>query len=195
LVTRGRLTRAEHERIQAAIAAAEQRTAADLDLVVIRAADRYPLYPLVWAALGALAITAIVILLRPAISARAALALQFLILALLTPLFDCMPIRLLLVPQRVQRAHARQLAHREFAAQYARGGPPRKRILLFVSTGERYVEIIADRETYAAADREVWDKTVADFVASVQGGRLADGILAAIDGCGKVLRTHHPAQV
>ena len=55
------------------------------------------------------------------------------------------------------------------------------------------MEILADHETYAAADRDVWDKTVSDFVAAVQAGRLADGILAAIQVCGAVLRTHHPA--
>jgi putative membrane protein len=120
--------------------------------------------------------------------------LQFLVLVILTPILDFLPLRLKLVPDRVRRPHARTLAHREFAAQYARGGPPHKRILLFISMGERYVEIIADRETYAAADRGVWDNTVSDFVTAVQGGRVADGILAAIERCASVLRTHHPAQ-
>jgi putative membrane protein len=185
-------TDAEHQRIHAAIAQLEQSTAADLDLVVVRVSDRYSLYPLVWAAVSALAITAVVVLLRPAISARIALAFQFVILIVATLIFDFLPIRLRLVPRRVKRAHARQLAHHEFAAQYARGGSPRRRILLFVSMGERYVEILADHETYAAADRDVWDKTVSDFVAAVQAGRAADGILAAIKSCGAVLRTHHP---
>jgi putative membrane protein len=194
LVTGRPLTREEHQRINAAIAEVEQRTAADLDVVVVRVSDHYSLYPVAWAAIGALALTAIAVLLRPATSARAALSFQLLILIVLTLIFDFMPMHLKLVPQRVKRAHARQLAHREFAAQYARaGGPPRKRILLFVSLGERYVEILADHETYAAADRGIWDKTVSDFVAAVQAGLVADGILAAIEGCGTVLRTHHPA--
>ncbi|HKD69120.1 MAG TPA: hypothetical protein VKB84_19930 [Candidatus Binataceae bacterium] len=193
MVTGRPLTREEHKRINAAIAAVEQSTAADLDLVVVRVSDRYSFYPLLWAAIGAVAATVILVLLRPAVSARMALSFQFLILIVLTLALDLLPLRLKLVPQHAKRAHARQLAHREFAAQYARGGPPRKRILLFVSAGERYVEIIADHETYAAADRAVWDKMVNDFIAAVQAGHLADGVLAAIEACGAVLRTHHPA--
>jgi putative membrane protein len=193
-VTGQPLTREEHQRIHDAIAEVERGTAADLDLVVLRVSDRYSLYPLVWAALTALAATVIAVLARPAISARAALAFQFAILIIATLIFDFIPIRLRLVPARAKRAHARQLAHREFAAQYTRGGLPRKRILLFVSLGERYVEILADHETYAAADPEVWQKTVSDFVSAVHSDRLADGILTAIQACGAILCAHHPAK-
>jgi len=193
-VTGQPLTREAHQRIHDAITEVERGTAADLDLVIVRVSDRYSLYPLVWAALAALVATVIAVLARPAISARAALALQFAILIIATFIFDFMPIRLCLVPARAKRAHSRQLAHREFAAQYARGGPPRKRILLFVSIGERYVEILADHETYAAVDPDVWQKTVSNFVSAVQSDRLADGILTAIQACGRILRTHHPAQ-
>jgi putative membrane protein len=193
LVTGQALTHEEHQRIHDAIAEVERGTAADLDLVVVRVSDRYSLYPLVWAALAALAATVVAILAHPAISARAALAFQFAILIIATLIFDFIPIRLCLVPARTKRAHARQLAHREFAAQYARGGPPLKRILLFVSLGERYVEILADHETYASLDPDVWQKTVSNFVSAVQSDRLADGILTAIQACGGILCTHHPA--
>ena len=117
---------------------------------------------------------------------------QVLALGALTALFDWLPIRLQLVPERVKHAHARQLAHREFAAQHARGGVQRNRILLFVSLGERYVEIIADHETYASVAGSVWDQMVSDFLATVKAGRIADGVLAAIESCGAVLRTRHP---
>ncbi len=186
------LTPQEHERIHAAVTEVERSTAADLDIVVVRASDRYPLYPLIWAALAALALTTLAVALRPAMSGRAALVLQLSIVIVLTLLFDWLPLRLKLVPDHVKRAHARHLAHREFAAQYARGGPQPSRILLFVSLGERYVEIIADHQTHAAVAGSVWDQTVSDFVTAVKAGRVADGLLAAIEACGAVLRTHHP---
>jgi putative membrane protein len=186
------LTPEEHRRIHAAVAAIEQSTAADLDIVVTRVSDRYSLYPLVWAAAAALALTVLAVLLRPAMAGRAALLLQLSIVIVLTLVFDWLPIRLKLVPEQVKRAHARQLAHREFAAQYARGGVQRNRILLFVSLGEHYVEIIADHETYASVAGTLWDQTVGDFVAAVKAGRIADGVLAAIEACGAVLRSRHP---
>jgi putative membrane protein len=194
LVTGRSLTREEHQRIQAALDAVERSTTADLDLVVVRVSDRYPLYPLVWAAIIALVASVVLVVLWPGLGARSLLELQYLILVVLTVVFDTMPLRLKLVPREVKRAHARELAHREFAAQHEPGGAKRKCVLLFVSVGERYVEIIADHETYGAAEREVWDKMVADFVTAVQSGRVADGILAAIESCGVVLRKHHPSR-
>ena len=126
--------------------------------------DRYSLFPLIGAAIGALVLTAILVLLHPAVSARVAFMFQVLVLGVLIVVFDWLPIRVQLVPERVKRAHARQLAHREFAAQHARGGVQRHRILLFVSLGERYVEIIADHETYASIGGSVWDQMVSDFL-------------------------------
>jgi putative membrane protein len=192
LVTTRPFTPEQHRRIHAAIEEIERTTAADLDLVVTRVSDRYALYPLVWAAVSALLLTAVLVLIRPAIGARTALAFEFAVLIVATLIYSLTPVRLMLVPPRVKRAHARQLAHREFAAQYARGAVVRRRILLFVSLGERYVEIIADHETYAAADPDFWQKTVDDFVAAVQSGRIAEGILKSIDACGAVLHQKHP---
>jgi putative membrane protein len=187
------LTPEEHRRIHGAVEAIEQSTAADLDIVVTRVSDRYSLYPVVWAAFAAMVVTVFAVLMRPAMSAGAALLFQFLVLTALMLVFDWLPIRLKLVPERVKRAHARQLAHREFAAQYARGGVQPSRILLFVSLGEHHVEIIADHATYSSVPASVWEKAVSDFVAAVTAGRVCDGLLAAIETCGAVLRTCHPA--
>jgi putative membrane protein len=193
LVTGRPFTDEEHRRIHAAIGEIERSTAADLDLVVVRVSNRYSLYPLVWAAAIAVAATAILVLIRPAISARIAIAFESVLLVSATLILDLPPMRLGLVPRQVKRAHARQLAHREFAAQYAGGGTPRRRVLIFVSLGERYVEIIADHETYAAADHELWDKAISDFLSAMRSGGLADGVLDAIQTCGAVLRKIHPA--
>jgi len=64
--------------------------------------------------------------------------------------------------------------------------------LLFVSIGERYVEIIADHETHALVPDGTWDKIVIDFLTTVKSGRIADGVLDAIAACRAVLDTHHP---
>jgi putative membrane protein len=184
----------EHRRIRAAIDEVERTTAADLDLVVMRVSDRYSLYPQVWAAVTALILTTIFVSVLPGASGRVALVFEFLVLIAATLIYNVMPVRLRLVPQHVKHAHARQLAHREFAAQYARGGSTRKRILLFVSLGERYVEVIADNQTHGAAHPTVWHQTVSEFVAAVHSGQLAEGVLRAIEACGGILREQHPAE-
>lgn len=186
------ISREERRHIHDAIGDVEQRTTADLDVVVTRVSDRYSLYPIVWASFGGLLLTGIVSLARPQTEARAAIALQLALVILLTLVFHWLPIRLALVPSRVKRSHARQLAQREFAAQRLAAADNRARILLFVSTGERYVEIIADRDTHSLVPEETWDRIVKEFVATIKTRSVASGLLAAIESCGVVLANHHP---
>jgi len=186
------LTHDEQARIHAAKAAVEQRTSAEFAVVVVPASDRYPYVGLVWAAAAALVVALIVALLAPDLELIEALAIQVAALVVSALLFDWMPVRLHLVSRHHKHARARQLAHREFAAHLVGGGEHRNRVLLFVSLGERYVEIIADRGTHALVPEGTWDRIVAEFLAKVKAGALADGILTAIDACGKVLETHHP---
>jgi len=186
------LTQDEQARIHAAKTAVEQRTAAEFAVVVVPVSDRYPFVGLVWAAVAALAVALIVALVAPDIELIEALAVQVVALVVFALAFDWMPIRLRLVSRHHKNTRARQLAHREFAAHIIGGGPHRNRVLLFVSLGERYVEILADRDTHALVPEGTWDRIVAEFLAKVKAGAAADGILAAIAACGTVLETHHP---
>jgi putative membrane protein len=183
----------DRARIHAAKAAVEQRTAAELAVVVVPVSDRYPFVGLVWAAAAAFGVAVIVTLVAPDLEPVEALAIQAVALVLFALLFDWMPVRLRLAPRHLKHARARQLAHREFAAHIISGAPHRNRVLLFVSLGERYVEIIADRGTHALVPEGTWDRIVAEFLAKVKAGAVTDGVLAAIAACGQVLETHHPA--
>jgi putative membrane protein len=178
--------------IHAAKAAVEQRTAAELAVVVVPVSDRYPFVGLVWAAAVAFGVAVIVALVAPDLEPVEALAIQAVALVLFALLFDWMPVRIRLAPRHLRHARARQLAHREFAAHVVSGGAHRNRVLLFVSLGERYVEIIADRGTHALVPEGTWDRIVAEFLAKVRAGAVTDGVLAAIAACGQVLETHHP---
>jgi putative membrane protein len=185
------LTPEEHQRIHDAVAEIERRSATRIAVVVTHVSDRYALYPPLWAGIGALAITGLVALQWPELGIRYAISIQVPALIALTLLLDWLPIRLWIAPKRVKHAHARQLAHREFAVRIA-GAPHVRHLLLFVSRAERYVEILADHETHALAPEGTWDKIVGDFVNVVKAGRLAGGILAAVQACGAVLAEHHP---
>ncbi|HXN14475.1 MAG TPA: TPM domain-containing protein [Candidatus Acidoferrales bacterium] len=186
------LTDAERRRIDTAIREIGHSTSAHLAVVVVPASDRYSLYPLVWGQLGALLIVAIVALFRPGLGIRTSLLVQLPTMIVLTLLFDWLPIRIALVPKVIQQSHARQLAHREFDARVVHGSH-RNRVLFFVSLSERYVEVIADRGVHSLVADGTWDKIVAEFLATVRAGRVADGVLDAIAGCGAILKEHHPA--
>ena len=188
-------TPAEHARIDAAIVELGRSTAADLRVIVTRASDRYSLYPVAWAAISAILVGGIFSLIRPDIASRTMITIQLCFMLVTMLVLDWLPLRLLIVPKRVKHARAWQLAHREFNAHAMAKPEQQHRILLFVSLGERYVEIVADHETHALASAGIWNKIVDEFLTTVKSGRVADGVLAAIAACGAILREHHPAVV
>jgi len=173
----------ERNRIDGAIASLKHSVATDLSLVVTPVSDRYAFYPLIWAGLVALGVMAGIALLRPELHDRFTIVIELSILLVLTLLFDWLPVRLALVPRRVKHALARHLAHREFAAHGAGGNQNRRRILLFVSLGECYVEAIADHATHAIVPGHVWDKMIAELATAISDGHLAEGAVAAIQSC------------
>lgn len=175
------------------MAAIEHDTAANLCVVVTRVSDRYSLYPIAWAAIGAILLGTLISLLRPDIASRIVIVIQLWFLIAITLLLEWLPARLSIVPKRVKHAHAWQLAHREFNAHAMANPKQQHRILLSVSLGERYVEIIADHETHALAPDGTWNKIVDRFLTTVKAGRVADGVLDAIAACGAILKEHHPA--
>ncbi|HEY6300959.1 MAG TPA: TPM domain-containing protein [Candidatus Binatus sp.] len=184
----------EHQRIDGAMAAINRDTSADLTVVVTRVSDRYSLYPLAGAAFGAILIGAIVSLLRPDLGSRTVIVIQLWSLIVLTLLLDWLPIRLQLVPKHIKHLRSQQLAHREFNAHTIANPSQPHRILLFVSLGERYVEIVADHETHAIAPDGAWNKIVDEFLTTVKAGHVAQGVLAAIAACGAILKNTHPSQ-
>ena len=183
----------DRRRIGEAATAVEERTEAKIAIVITRASDRYTLYTLAGAALGAFLAGGLAISARPAISGRSLIFIELCVLVVLALMLDVLPVRLAMVPERVKQASARNLAHREFAAHLMADGTHRMRILLFVSIGERYVEIIADHATQAIVPAGTWKKIVDDFIASMDSGRIADGVLVAIESCDAILPTRPEA--
>jgi putative membrane protein len=186
------LTPEEHERIHAAAASVEQRTSAHFALVIVPASDRYALFPVVWAAVLALSGTGILALLRPQLAIGTGFIVNAALFVALVLVFDWLPLRMRMVPASIKRNHARQLAHREFASRIVGRSDHRNGVLFFVSLGERYVEVIADRDIHSRVSPDRWEKIVADFVAAVKANRLADGFIAALEACGATLEEHYP---
>jgi putative membrane protein len=186
------LSVAERERIHAATAAVERRTSALFALTIVPVSERYLLFPLVWGAVLALAATGVLALLRPELGIGLGFLINAALFIVLSLVLDWLPLRLMLVPRRARHAHARQLAHREFGARILANAQDRNGVLFFVSLGERYVEIIADRDIHARVPAGTWNRIVADFIAAVESGRLADGFIAAIEACAALLETHYP---
>jgi len=186
------LTQEERARLHETVAATERRTSAAFALVIVPISDRYALFPAVWAAVLALLATGVAALLWPALGIRIGFVIDASVFASLMLVLDWPPLRLRIVPASIKRSQARRLAHREFAVRIIGASHHRNGVLFFVSLGERYVEIIADRNIHSQVASDTWDRIVADFIVAVKAGRLAQGFITAVETCGDILETHYP---
>ncbi len=182
-----RLNASDRQRIRAAAGAAEARCPVHIGVAIVNASDRYALYPLVWGALAALMAGGIVVLLLPHMGGREVFAIQAAVFVVSSLALDWWPLRVRLVPARIRHSRASQLAHREFAARILANRHEHGGVLVFLSLGERYAEVLADRQAHAGAGDAVWARTVAALVAAARSGRVADGVVSAIEDMSSTL--------
>ena len=178
----------ERARLHAAVAAAESRTHVHVAVSIVPASDRYLLYPVAWGALAALAAAGIIAIGWRDFPVREAYVVQALVFVVLSVVLEWWPLRLRLVPRRIRRHRANALARAEFAARVLASRERKGGVLIFVSLGERYAEILADRETHARIGAAAWDKILADFIAAARSRPVADAVIAAVDACAAVLQ-------
>lgn len=184
------LTKEETERIHAAVTAAETRAQAHIAFVAVPACDRYALYPIMWGALVAFVAAGIAAFVWRDLDIRDGFAAEAVLFCLVSLVLEWQPLKVLIVPRHIKHARARAFAHREFAARILASPERRGGVLLFVSLGERYAELIADREAHARVGQDAWDRIFAGFTTAAQSSHVADAAVAAIEACGEALESH-----
>jgi putative membrane protein len=186
------LTDADRARIAAAIAAAERRTSGELVAVVAAAADDYRYVSLLWPALAALLLPALLLTAFPALDAWLLYLAQIALFVALALLGQLPRLRMALVPAAIKRQRAGRLAREQFFAQGLHRTQGRTGVLIFVAVAEHHVEILADRGIDGVVPPGTWDQAVARFVERVRGGEVAEGFLATIALVGERLAAHFP---
>jgi putative membrane protein len=178
-------------RIVAAIRAAEEKTAAQILCVIAGACGGYRLIPIAWAAIVSFAVPLALIYLTswPAaviyVIQLAAFIATALVLSLPTIRFHIVP------KQRMwRRVHTEAI--RQFFAQGVHHTTQRCGLLIFASVAEDYAEILADRGIDAKVKPEAWASAIATLVTAIKADRLADGVVAAIELCGRELAANVP---
>jgi len=182
----------EQSRIEAAVAAAEQRTSAEFALVLAEVADGYEAWPALWAALLALLAGGVLSLLQPALDATHVFGGQVLVLVVAGVVLHLPRLRPLLAPPSLRREEAAKLARLQFAAVVQRRTADRIGVLLFVSLAERHIEILVDRAIGERIPEQAWDTVVDAFAAKLHGGKLADGFVEAVERCASLLEKEFP---
>ncbi len=187
------LSAEEKSRIAEAIKQAECRTSGEIVTVIARESDAYWFIPLLWAAVVALSVPAVVLLIDPWIYPVELYGGQLLLFAGLALLLRWTPVKMRLIPRAVKHRRASRLAREQFLAQGLHRTEGRTGVLLFVSVGEHYVEVLADSGINDKVAPETWSGLVDGFIAKVRQKQVAEGFVEAVDRCGALLAEHFPS--
>ena len=107
-------------------------------------------------------------------------------------LLKYMPLRLALTPGATKQRRVRRRAISIFKAGAERRTIGRTGILIYLSMGEHRAEIVADEAITQVTTPETWGEAMAALLVEVKAGRPADGIVAAVERVGAVLKEHFP---
>ena len=205
------LTKADHDKVSAAIAAAEAGSSGEIVAVATPISDAYhdvalhlalvPLFAvLAWAAWRPTALAWWYDLLfggwgaEPTLSQLLTLLMVLAVLKFTIALLALrwMPLRLLLTPAATKHRRVRRRALAIFEAAAAGRTSGRTGILIYVSLAERRAEIIGDEAITGVTTPDTWGEAMAALLVEVREGRFGDGIVAAVERIGTVLAEHFP---
>ncbi|MFZ5669588.1 MAG: TPM domain-containing protein [Pseudomonadota bacterium] len=206
----------DHDRIAAAVAAAEAKTAGEIYCVLTPSVSDYRETPLAWATAAALILPAAALLLgfEPQMLTRlfggwtvghaaatdatilAALsiyvALQAAVFVAAALVVSIPPVRRALTPRALKAERVHRAAMQQFLSHGLHATRDRTGVLLFASMAEHRAEVIADEGIYKAADPAVWDEVVDRLIDGLKRRKAADGFVSAIELSGRILAAHVP---
>lgn len=210
------LTTEAHDRIAAAIAAAESRTSGEIFCVLARRVSSYRDVSLGWAAAAALILPLGLIPLgfeaawipgfadsweAAHLAARevsigqtlGAYAVIQAVLFLTVYLITRLPVVTRWVtPRAVRRARTRNAAMHQFLAHGLHVTEARTGVLIFAALADHQVEIVADEGIHAKVDQVVWGEAAEALSRGLKWDDAAGGFEAAIALCGEVLAGQFP---
>tara|TARA_B100000949_G_C14267853_1_gene445887 strand:+ start:1197 stop:1871 length:675 start_codon:yes stop_codon:yes gene_type:complete len=102
------------------------------------------------------------------------------------------PLKFKLIPGPVTADRVHDAAVRHFKVGAERRTHGRTGVLLYLSMREHRAEIVADEPIAEMVHAEIWGEAMADMLAEVSRGRLAEGLAAGVRDVGKVLAENFP---
>jgi putative membrane protein len=211
------LSPADHDRLHDALATAEAATRGEIFCIIAGESAAYREVPLAWAAIVALIgpLFALTLGLRPAMllsplqggwtAAHAgaleaasmagvvAYAVAQVILFVVTLGVVSIPqVRRLLTPGFVKKAHVHSRALEQFAHRRHAGRAPTG-VLIYASTAERCIEIVADEDIHDKVGEAYWNDAIKAATAKIRAGDAVGGLIAAVEMCGKALADNFPS--
>lgn len=188
-----KLTDAEKQDLESAVADAEKRTSAEIVLAVAEMCDDYRAYTLPYAAAAGFAMFGVLAAFVPDIHVRVALLLVGAATLVVAAILQWQPVRLSVVPRAVREEAVEHLAREEFAALVAGRAAAGTGLLVFIALAERQAEIVPEPALAAQIPEATWRRIMDDLTAEIKAGRVVEGIRSAVLACGEVAATAFPA--
>ncbi|WP_209348144.1 hypothetical protein [Pontixanthobacter sp. CEM42] len=102
------------------------------------------------------------------------------------------PIKFAMIPGKIKRLRVRERAIKHFKVGAERRTHGRTGFMIYLSMREHRAEIVADEPIAELVDAEVWGEAMADMLAEIKRGHIAEGMAAGVRDVGKVLSEHFP---
>jgi putative membrane protein len=102
-------------------------------------------------------------------------------------------VRRTLTPASLRRERAREAALEQFVARGLHLGGGRVGVLVYAALAERQVQVLADQAIDAKVDQSVWNEAARALARGLKTHRPADGFVAAVEICGRVMAEHFPS--
>ena len=205
------LTAAEHTQVSQAVSKAEDETAGEIVTIVADRSDGYTDVALCWA-IAASFLAMVIYASIPEFyldnidwlfdnwqsewTNREVLGIALVIgvlkfvgvmLLMLIP-----KVKFLLIPGRIRTERVHKRATNFFKVGAERRTHGRTGVLIFLSMREHRAEILADESVAKKVDAEVWGDAMEALLLNIKQGKIADGMVAAVEQVGIVLAEHFP---
>lgn len=211
MVQRLYFTQADHDRISAAVAAAERESDGEIVTIVAQNSDAYHDAGLHWA-IGAVFLALSIVAAFPH-TARTLIArligewdhaiedwtfltllLGLLILKFLIVRYALawMPLRMALTPRSTKARRVRRRAVSLFRAVAQGRTRAKTGVMLYLSLDEHRAEIVADATINDRVNPAVWGEAMAALIAGVKADQAAQGMSDAVTQVGAILAAHFP---
>jgi putative membrane protein len=167
--------------IEAAVARAESKSAAELVVAVVPRSDDYWQGRVALAVAWALAAGLAFLLFAPWHEPMLAILIQLLVGLAAFAISGSRPLLRLLIPARAAQQAAQARAYQLFAERGLHRTRARTALLIFISELEHRVVLLGDQTLDAALGQDGWNSYVQLLIERIRGGRARDGILEVIE--------------
>lgn len=211
------LSQEDHARIAQAVAEAESKANGEIVCVLARRGATYRETPLAWACAAALILPLVLIPLgfgpswlpnytgdwmtgqtagadATATAVLWAYALLQAVVFLAAFVLVSIPaVARALTPRSLRKHRVREAALEQFVARGLHLAGGRVGVLVYAALAERQVQILADQAIDAKVDQSVWNEAAKALARGLKARRPADGFVAAVQICGRVMVEHFPS--